>query len=150
MNTASKRFSKLLSLIASYTSVLVFIIFASTVLLNRDTPQCTPTIHSNSKTCMVFTPNIDISKTINYNVKEAYIYLVHKTQENGVVVEQTVWSTLAKKEKTASLFEKAVAYTKNSKMPLTAGTYVLKGSYFPYIGIIKSKTFAEFSSTPSK
>lgn len=149
MNTASKRLTHVLSLASTYLGVLIGVIALSTFILNRDMPRCNPTVHSISKTCLVFTPNVDLTNTINYNVKEAYVYLVHKEETDGIVLETIVWSILAKKNKALALKDKALGCITDSSHELNKGSYVLKGTYFPYIGFIRNKTFAEFSAERS-
>ncbi|KAI5135824.1 uncharacterized protein NESG_02107 [Nematocida ausubeli] len=144
MNTTSKRLSATVSLSASYLAVLLVAIFLSTFVMNRNTPKCIPVVHIAEPSYAIFTPNIDITSTMNYNVKEAFIYLVHQIEIKGVELEQVVWSTLAKKEKNYVLIKECKAKSNDANKPLTKGKFILKGSYFPYIGVIKSKTFAEF------
>lgn len=146
MNTSSKRFSKAASLIVSYLVVLIVAVFLSSFLMNRDKIGCNPTISASSNSSVVFIPNLDITDQMNYNVKEAYIYLVHQTEVNGIRVEQTIWSTLAKKNKQYVLNSKELGISSDRTRPLTKGHFLLKGSYFPYIGVIKNTTFAEFSA----
>ncbi|KAI5131163.1 signal peptidase complex subunit 3 [Nematocida parisii] len=144
MNTSAKRLGKVISLISSYTGVLVMAIFISTFILNRDTPQCTPTLHVAEPAYIKFTPNVDITSTVNYNVKEVFVYLVHKTHINNVEVEQIVWSTLAKKKNDCVLINECMGRSNDANKPLSRGKFILKATYFPYIGFIKNKTFAEF------
>lgn len=145
MNTSSKRLSRTFSLITSYLVVLVVCVFISSFLTGTEKISCSPTIHSTTNSSIVFTPNLDIQNRMNYNVKEAYIYLVHKLEIDGVQTEQTVWSTLARTNNNTILKEKEFGIS-TDKRPLLEGVFILKGSYFPYIGIIKDEVFAEFSS----
>ncbi|KAI5190954.1 signal peptidase complex subunit 3 [Nematocida minor] len=149
MNTSSKRLSKALSLISSYLTVLVIAISISSFLMNREKGNCRPVLHSATASSIVFTPNLDLTSKMNYNVKEAYIYLVHKTNVKGIDVEKVVWSTLAKTSKTYTLNHREFGSSDDYTRPLFQGSFHLKGTYFPYIGFIKNVTFAEFSSLRS-
>jgi len=136
---------KVFSLFTSYLFALAVVILITSVFMNRSTPQVSPTVHSVKYNEIVFTPNLDLKGTDNYNVREVYLYLVHRVEDNGKIYEKTVWDRLIKKENSLNLKKKekvsVVPWRGNT---LRKGTLVLKGSYFHYIGVVKEKKFSEF------
>ncbi|OAG28966.1 signal peptidase complex subunit 3 [Nematocida displodere] len=144
MNTFSKRASTAASLYMTYLTLVVGVVFVTSFFMNINVPSCSPVIYSVNKSNLVFSPNINLEPTINYNVKELYMYLVQRVESNGEVDEKTIWSTLVKKNGQTKLFSRVVGSTDDPKRPLLSSTFVLKGSYFPYIGLIKHRTFATF------
>lgn len=147
MNTLTKRACKVVSLYFSYLTAAVVVIFIGNLLSNRGTIPCTPYINSISERFLRFTPNLDIRKSINYNVKEVFIYLTHQIDYKEKKNEQIVWSTLAKKENNFSFDKPIVVFNPNSNRLFTEGEFILKATYFPYIGVIKNKTFKVFDHT---
>ncbi|KAI5187107.1 hypothetical protein NEHOM01_1938 [Nematocida homosporus] len=142
MNTSSKRLGKVLSIFSSYLGVLCLVLLIGSLLMNRGDLPCSPSIQKAKSGSMVFTPNINLESTLNHNVKEVYVYLVHRTQRGDKISEKTVWDTLIKKNGISHLQKGIIVKTADTSRPLNKGEFHLRASYFPYVGLIRYKTFA--------
>ncbi|KAI5171046.1 signal peptidase complex subunit 3 [Nematocida sp. LUAm3] len=149
MNTLSKRAYKVVSTSSTYITMLVLLIFMSTLLTNRGNLPCSPSAQLDYNNSIVFTPNINLQSTISYNVKEIYVYLVHRIEKNQKVHERTIWDTLITRSPSPHLKERIKISINDKKRPLSQGEFHLRATYFPYIGIIKHKTFAVFNANSS-
>ncbi|KAI5191149.1 hypothetical protein NECID01_1318 [Nematocida sp. AWRm77] len=152
MNTAAKRTGTVCSLFVSYIMIFSLVIGASSFFTPRDTPVSVPVVHKVGSNFLKITPNLNLSHTDNYNVREIYVYLVHRVKIDGYTYERTIWDKLVKKTDSFVLDEPITCgiKTDDAVRPLTKGEFLLKGSYFHYIGFIKDKTFAEFKPKEAK
>lgn len=144
MNTLSKRTAKVISLTSTYTMLALAIIFAGSFFEHSRNTPCTPTIHYVSNNRLEITPNVNLEKeSRNYNTKEIYLMLVQQKQMNGNLTEREVWSTLVKKKEMRKLTNKLLILRSTAREPpFTGSTFVIRASYFPYIGLVKTRNLA--------
>lgn len=150
MNTVTKRACKVVSLYISYLVAALGVIFVGSIVSNRGNINCNPTVHHVTQHYLILTPNLDIRKSMNYNIKEVYVYLVHQIENNEKMNEQTVWSTLVKKNNTSSFTKPIDIFNPNRNRFFTKGVFSLKATYFPYVGVVKNKTLKVFTAASAK
>lgn len=144
MNTLSKRTAKILSLCSTYAMLAIGLVFVGSFFEHRRSAPCTPTIHKVSSNRLEITPNVNLEKAArSYNTKEIYLMLVQQKKMNGNLTEREVWSTLVKKKGIPKLTKKLLVLRSTAhEPPFTDSTFVLRATYFPYIGLVKTLDLA--------
>lgn len=146
MSTPKGRASRVTSYFCTYLLLTLALVYVSPLFLSRYTPKASPQISLLEDRRIEFTPNVDLTRTDVFNVKEIYVSLVHQTERNGKVHESTVWDKLVKKSKRLHLNERERGGIEIWRgLGLRKGKLVLKGSYFHHIGPVVEKVFAEFT-----
>ncbi|KAF9763667.1 Signal peptidase complex subunit 3 [Nosema granulosis] len=144
MHKASRRISFISSALMNPTLILLFSIFACSLLFVKPLPKANIQIKSldasSYRRILTFNPNVDLSDQFNFNVKQIFVYLrvIYPTKSSEIL-----WSKIVQRGDVYKLVENVRS---NYEIKGEVGRNVvleLRGNYFPFVGIIRDFSFGE-------
>lgn len=142
MHKSFKRMSFIGSSIFNPTLVLLFSIFACSLLFVKPLPQAKIQVQSldvsGYRRVLTFNPRVDLGDQFNFNVKQIFVYLrvVYPSGSSEIL-----WSRIVQRGAKYNLNE---TVRSNYEIKGEVGKNVvleLRGNYFPFVGVIRDFTF---------
>lgn len=142
MHKSLKRISFISSAIFNPTLVLLFSIFACSLLFVKPLPKANIQVKgldaSGYRRILTFSPNVDLEDQFNFNVKQIFVYLrvIYPSKSSEIL-----WSRIVQRGGKYKLNE---VVRSNYEIKGEVGRNVileLRGNYFPFVGIIRDFSF---------